>query len=152
MKLLAWNSQGLGGALTANQLKEFCRIHSPQLVFLSETKNQFCRVDFIRKFVGMDCSQIVNPVGTAGGLAVLWKSDLKVSIIHSSSFFVDVLITDDESGKAWHLINVYASSIDTIRRTQWAELIQYRRNHTGDWVIWGDFNDLCGRMRSKGVD
>ncbi|KAF7142127.1 hypothetical protein RHSIM_Rhsim06G0060400 [Rhododendron simsii] len=42
-------------------------------------KNQFCRIDFIRKFVGMDFVRVVDPF--AKGLSVLWKKDLKVSFV-----------------------------------------------------------------------
>ncbi|KAH7864050.1 hypothetical protein Vadar_025101 [Vaccinium darrowii] len=96
MKLLAWNSQGLGRALTANQLKELCRLHSPQLVFISETKNQFCRVDFIWKLIGMDCAQIVDPIGQQSSVDwVVW------------GYFNDVLWADEKQGgrhrEAWSL-------------------------------------------------
>lgn len=90
----------------------------------------------------MDYVQVVDPVGIAGGLGVLWKKDLKVSTIHKSSFFIDVLVSDEESGRDWHLLNVYESSIDRIRKDQWVELLQYRRQESGEWIVWGDFNDL----------
>lgn len=37
---------------------------------------------------------------------------------------------------------MYASSVDRIRKDQWEELIQYRRQSSGEWVVWGDHNDL----------
>lgn len=150
MRLLAWNCQGLGRALTAHQLKELCKLHSPQLIFLAETKNQFTRVDFIRRFVGMDGLQIVDPIGTAGGLVVLWKQDLKVRLVRKSSFFIELLITDDESGQEWHLVNLYASTHDGIRKGQWDELLRYRQQSSGDWVLWGDFNDLLWEDEKQG--
>lgn len=105
----------------------------------------------------MDYVQVVDPVGIAGGLGVLWKKDLKVSTIHKSSFFIDVLVSDEESGWDWHLLNVYESSIDRIRKDQWVELLQYRRQESGEWIVWGDFNDLLWEDekvggRQRGVD
>ncbi|KAH7841573.1 hypothetical protein Vadar_031697 [Vaccinium darrowii] len=150
MKLMAWNSQGLGGALTANQLKELCQLHSPQLIFLSETKNQLCRIDFIRRFVGMDFCLVVDPIGIAGGLAVLWKRSINVCLIRSCSFFIEVEIKDDESGYAWRLINLYASSIDSVRKLQWDELVRYRQQSSAEWMIWGDFNDLLDVDEKQG--
>ncbi|KAH7860287.1 hypothetical protein Vadar_011680 [Vaccinium darrowii] len=90
----------------------------------------------------MDCSQVVDPIGIAGGLAVLWKHDLKVRFIRSSNFFIEVGITDDDTGVEWSLINLYASTNDGLRREQWRELAEYRQRNVGDWMIWGDFNDL----------
>ncbi|KAF7135314.1 hypothetical protein RHSIM_Rhsim08G0091800 [Rhododendron simsii] len=142
--------QGLGRALTTNQLKELCRIHSPQLIFLSETKNQLCRVDFIRTFVGMDNVLVVDPSGIAGGLAILWKRGMNVSLVRRSSFFIEVLIKDVESNHEWHLINLYASSIDSVRKSQWEDLLRYRQQSTGDWVLWEDFNDILWTDEKKG--
>ncbi|KAH7841773.1 hypothetical protein Vadar_034198 [Vaccinium darrowii] len=119
--------QGLGRALTANQLKELCKFHSPQLVFLAETKNQFCRIDFVRRLIGMDGFQFVDPVGIAGGLVVYWKKELKVRFIHRSSFFIELLISDEVTGLEWHLINLYASSNYVTRKAQWEEMLKYRQ-------------------------
>ncbi|KAH7837759.1 hypothetical protein Vadar_017617 [Vaccinium darrowii] len=90
----------------------------------------------------MDCFQVVDPLGIAGGLAVLWKRDLNVSFIRSSNFFIEVGITDADTGFVWRLINLYASTNDGHRRDQWRELVEYRQRDDADWVIWGDFNDL----------
>lgn len=80
----------------------------------------------------------------------MWKQDLKVSFVRRSSFFIEVLITDDESGHDWHLVNLYASTNDGIRKSQWEELLRYRQHSTGDWVLWGDFNDLLWEDEKQG--
>ncbi|KAG5525263.1 hypothetical protein RHGRI_031816 [Rhododendron griersonianum] len=91
---------------------------------------------------GMDNVLVVDPSGIAGGLAVLWKRGLNVSLVRRSSFFIEVLIKDDDTSHEWHLINLYANSIDRVRNSQWEELLRYRQQSSGDWVLWGDFNDI----------
>ncbi|KAH7855337.1 hypothetical protein Vadar_023843 [Vaccinium darrowii] len=76
---------------------------------------------------------IVDPIGIAGGLAVLWKRDLAVRFIRSSSFFIEMKIKDDDSNHVWRLINLYASSTDSVRKSQWEELIGYRKQCSEDW-------------------
>ncbi|KAH7854251.1 hypothetical protein Vadar_011755 [Vaccinium darrowii] len=98
----------------------------------------------------MDHLQVVNPIGIAGGLAILWKRNLKVSSVRSSNFFIEVIINDEESGKKWHLINVYASCNDNVRRSQWDALVRYRHQTPGEWVMWGDFNDLLWEDEKQG--
>ncbi|KAH7846943.1 hypothetical protein Vadar_019991 [Vaccinium darrowii] len=98
----------------------------------------------------MDCIQVVDPVGIAGGLAVLWKQDLNVRLIRRSSFFIEVVIINDVTGREWHLINLYANSIDRVRKEQWAELKRHRQQTVGDWVLWGDFNDLLWDDEKRG--
>ncbi|KAH7850302.1 hypothetical protein Vadar_030700 [Vaccinium darrowii] len=48
------------------------------------------------------------------------------------------------------LINLYASSCDSVRRLQWEELNQYRQQCSDDWMIWGDFNDLLEADEKQG--
>ncbi|KAH7835821.1 hypothetical protein Vadar_030162 [Vaccinium darrowii] len=65
-------------------------------------------------------------------------------------FFIEVEIKDDVSGHAWRLINLYASSCDSVRRLQWEELHRYRQQCSDDWMIWGDFNDLLEVEEKQG--
>ncbi|KAH7846631.1 hypothetical protein Vadar_016292 [Vaccinium darrowii] len=98
----------------------------------------------------MDCVQIVDPIGIVGGLAVLWKRDLAVRFIRSSSFFIEMEIKDDDSNHVWRLINLYASSTDSVRKSQWEELIGYWKQCSEDWVVWGDFNDILWADEKQG--
>ncbi|KAH7836436.1 hypothetical protein Vadar_001214 [Vaccinium darrowii] len=98
----------------------------------------------------MDCVQVVDPIGIAGGLAVLWKRDLAVRFIRSSSFFIELEIKDDDSDHVWRLINLYASSSDRVRKLQWEELIRYRQQCSADWIVWGDFNDVLWADEKQG--
>ncbi|KAG5524445.1 hypothetical protein RHGRI_031189 [Rhododendron griersonianum] len=98
----------------------------------------------------MDNVLVVDPSGIAGGLAILWKRGLNVSLVRRSSFFIEVLLKDDETNHEWHLINLYASSIDSVRKSQWEDLLRYRQQSNGDWVLWGDFNDILWTDEKKG--
>ncbi|KAF7140800.1 hypothetical protein RHSIM_Rhsim06G0055700 [Rhododendron simsii] len=98
----------------------------------------------------MDNVLVVDPSGIAGGLAILWKHGLNVNLVRRSNFFIEVLIKDEEANHEWHLINLYASSIDSVRKSQWEDLLQYRQQSTGDWVLWGDFNDILWTDEKKG--
>lgn len=98
----------------------------------------------------MDNCFVVDPNGIVGGLALLWNRSLDVRIIRSSNFFIEVKIIDDESGHAWRLINLYASSCDSLRKLQWEELTWYRQQCSEDWLIWGDFNDLLEAGEKQG--
>ena len=62
-----WNCRGAGGPLTIPQLKEVIHLHSPSIVFLSETKNQEPFMKSIQKRVRMENSYVINSKGKAGG-------------------------------------------------------------------------------------
>lgn len=69
MRLLAWNSQGVGGALTANQLKEFCRLYTPHSwFFFPKRKASFAELRHLFA-VGSDHSALLldtNPPSNKG--------------------------------------------------------------------------------------
>ncbi|KAH7845513.1 hypothetical protein Vadar_003022 [Vaccinium darrowii] len=100
--------------------------------------------------LGTDDFQFIDPVGIAGGLVVYWKKELKVSLVRRSSFFIELLISDEVTSCDWHLINLYASTNDRIRKAQWEELLEYRRRSSGEWIIWGDFNDILWEDEKQG--
>lgn len=127
------------------------RLHSPELVFLSETKKKKSYLNKVKQWIKFDNVFVVDPVGTAGGLAVLWKKELVVKKTLFTSFTIEVLIEDGEAKCEWWCICVYASADSGIRQEQW-EVISRKY-----WAIMGDMNDIVsnsekwgGNQRSEG--
>lgn len=68
MRILAWNCRGLGGPSTISQLRESLRLHLPDIIFLSETKQKKCFVTTVCKILKCkDRWDVVDPVGRQGG-------------------------------------------------------------------------------------
>lgn len=80
---------GCGDPLTIHQLKELSKLYSPGVFFLSETKNSAKKLRNIQKNLRMDQSCIVDPIGTAGGLALFWQNEIQLSIIYTTNFFIE---------------------------------------------------------------
>lgn len=94
IQLLSWNCQGLGRALTVQNLGELVRSHVPSVIFLCETKQQSYRVNKLRRSLGYFKGEIVQPSDTAaGGLALWWRPDVDVQVIFKNHNFIDSIIT-----------------------------------------------------------
>ena len=126
MKALVWNCRGVGSPLTIPQLREVVRLHSPVLVFLSETKKNKSYLNKVKQGIQFDNVFVVDPVSIAGGLAVIWKKELAVKKILFTSFTIELLIEDNEAKFDWWCIGTYASSDTRIRREQWKVLTRRR--------------------------
>ncbi|KAH7847153.1 hypothetical protein Vadar_022585 [Vaccinium darrowii] len=143
-------STGVGRPLTFHQLKEFSRLHSPSLFFLSETKNEVTRMQVVKRALGMDGSLWVDPTGLAGGLAVFWKGTNTVEVMRVCSWFIDVKVNAQSDANSWRLVNVYFSSRPEVRKDQWEAFQQYKQCLGEDWVLWGDMNCIISSDEKRG--
>lgn len=65
---------------------------SPDVLFVCETKIDQNRASFIKIYLNFDCHFCVKPIGTKGGLLMLWNLNANLSILSYSSSHIDVLI------------------------------------------------------------
>ncbi|KAH7849580.1 hypothetical protein Vadar_019947 [Vaccinium darrowii] len=66
MNVLVWNCQGLGNSRTVRRLLEVSNLHSPDCVFLVETKNKRKKMERIAKRTRFSKLWCVEPEGIAG--------------------------------------------------------------------------------------
>ncbi|KAK8473934.1 hypothetical protein V6N11_069904 [Hibiscus sabdariffa] len=93
MAMFAWNVRGLGNKDTVRALKNICFKHNCHIVFLSETKQKKRYLEKIRMKMKLEHAFYVEPVGIAGGLALWWSSDVKVTVLQYDKNFIDVTIS-----------------------------------------------------------
>lgn len=141
MKIMAWNCRGLGGSFTISQLKESIRLHLPDIIFISETKQKKGFVHTVSKRLKWKGRwDVVDPVGRSGGLLVVWGEKVSICRIIKSDFCIELEIEcEGVEGRMW-IIFIYASAIDQVRREQW-EILKVKRDSWGKkWIMGGDFN------------
>ncbi|XP_027086667.1 uncharacterized protein [Coffea arabica] len=86
----------------------------------------------------------------AGGMALLWKEDLRIKQVITTAFTIEAQIEDMESKCDWWFVGVYANSEDQVRKQQW-KVLQARKRLRGDkWLIAGDFNDIVSNDEKWG--
>lgn len=94
----------------------------------------------------------------SGGLALWWKNDLVVEILHySKNHFHSLLTTSDDSGVKCVLTGIY-KPLETLKRfLTWDFLKIVKPTMEIPWVVFGDFNEILtlnekwgGRDRPEG--
>ena len=78
MNILSWNVRGLGNPRAFQALRKILQWHGAQLVFLCETKVSTMLMNVIANKLSFENCRAVNCNGRGGGIAMLWKSDIRV--------------------------------------------------------------------------
>ncbi|KAK8550978.1 hypothetical protein V6N12_039653 [Hibiscus sabdariffa] len=149
MALLAWNVRGLGNKDTVHALKNVCFKHKNDIVFLSETKQKRRYLEKIRMKMKMDNAFYVDPVGIAGGLALWWTNDVKLSVLHHDKNFIDSVISINGE-EEWFGTFIYASPYEEEKQEFWERLGTLRVDVNAKWCIMGDTNIVASPNEKYG--
>jgi hypothetical protein len=92
MSLLSWNCRGLGNPRTVRDLCQLVEEKKPRFLFLMETRIQQNRMQVVRNKLGFAGMLVVDPIGTSGGLALIWKEATEVEIQNFSLRHISPLL------------------------------------------------------------
>ncbi|GLT85698.1 hypothetical protein SLE2022_038790 [Rubroshorea leprosula] len=148
MKLLSWNCQGLGQALTRRALNDIIFKHRPCLVFLMETKQKTNYLERLKRKFRYSNSIYVEPHGYSGGLALWWTDEVHISIFYSDKNMLDGCCSDADYSVSWHFSFVYGEPNVQLRQPMWSRMLNLRRPPSIPWLIMGDLN-LVGECSDK---
>ena len=87
-------------------LKEAMLLHFPSLVFLLEIQNKKSVLNSVKQKIKFDHLFIMDPVGMAGGLALMWKKKVSVKKVLFTSFTIELLIVDRDINVKWWCVHL----------------------------------------------
>ncbi|XP_057426510.1 uncharacterized protein LOC130719933 [Lotus japonicus] len=151
MKMLSWNCRGLGNSRAVRALSRLSLKLKPQIVFLMETISYVTEFDRVKNVTGLDCCLAMNCSGRkrAGGIAMLWKSNLDVNLLSCSANHISVIVTDEWDQK-WCLSGVYGYPEEENKVKTLELLGSLRSQYQGMWICLGDFNLICNSSEKSG--
>ena len=142
MKIISWNTRGLGSRKKRRVVKDFLRSEKPDIVMIQETKKAECD----RRFVGSVWTArnkewaVLPACGASGGILVMWDSKkLHSEEVVLGSFSVSVKFAVDGSEQFW-LSAVYGPNSTALRKDFWEELSDIFCLSSPCWCVGGDFN------------
>lgn len=80
MSTLSWNYRGLGNRRIVHALEKVVSSKDPNFIFLMKTKLVVAEMDGIKEGLKQTQGLVVPSKGQSGGLALLWKENLKVDV------------------------------------------------------------------------
>lgn len=148
MRITSWNCQGLGSPSKQSRLFQFVRLFKCDILFLIETLNK-CEV-VCKLACDLGYANVITqpPQGRSGGLALLWKNNVSLSLISRDERLIDVAVKYNE--RNFHLSCLYGHPIQSERHFLWNHLEFISLNRTGPWLLLGDFNEILSNSEKIG--
>ncbi|PPR88594.1 hypothetical protein GOBAR_AA32107 [Gossypium barbadense] len=91
----------------------------------------------------------VNSEGRSGGLALMWKEGVNVSIQSFSKHHIDSIV-NLENNKIMRVTGFYGHANLSLRHNSWDILRRVGDSVREDWVVGGDFNSILNYAEKEG--
>ncbi|KAL7213994.1 hypothetical protein ACSBR1_026425 [Camellia fascicularis] len=143
--ILSWNCRGSGNNAFKRNMKELVRNHHPGIIILLEPKIPFSSKGNFFNNLGYTAASILDPVGRAGGIWMLWDTEqvnVRASVISNQVIQATIHKEDYEE---WVISAVYASPNPSNREALWDNLEGTARTMDKPWLVSGDFNDFVSQ-------
>ena len=150
MSTMAWNCRGLGNQHTVRALEKVVSSEDPSFIFLMETKLVVSEMDGIKEGLNRSQGLVVPCKGRSGGLALLWKKELKVDVQSYSDSHIDAIVDQGVIGKKWRITGFYGNPETSKRLDSWVLLKCLSTLNSLPWVCLGDFNELMDGREKEG--
>ena len=150
MKLLSWNVRGLGKPRTRLALKKILHLHRPQIFFCCETKLLARQVESVCRDFNFENCFAVDRTGMGGGLALIWRAEVNVSITSYSSHHIDALVCS-ESGLRWRCTGIYGHPELSQKHNTWTLMKRLASLFSYPWCCFGDFNEIMHMHEKNGA-
>jgi exonuclease III len=149
MKLISWNCRGLGNASAVRGLLDLQKRESPDILFLSGTKMDRRRIERFRWNLQMPNFVVKHCMGYSGGLALLWKRDVDVTIKSISKYHIDALVKE-EDGCVWRLTGIYGEPKAEGKEKTWRILRTLNNLYKNCGCVWETLMKFFLGMRKMG--
>ncbi|XP_030942467.1 uncharacterized protein LOC115967498 [Quercus lobata] len=125
--------------------------HSPILMVITETRLSGARADEIIEALLFDGYAVANTIGFAGGIWMLWRSDLvHVDVLAATEQEIHAMIQVRSQSFTWLISAIYASPRFEERCMLWNNLRMLANMHDLPWALMGDFNEVLSANEKYG--
>ena len=117
------------------------RASSPDILFLSETKMDWKRIERFRWILKMPNLVVKDCNGLSGGLALFWNKEIDLTVKSLSRYHIDAVVKE-EDGRQWRFTGIYGEPKVEDRGKTWKLLCILKNMYRMPWLCAGDFNEV----------
>ncbi|KAF7844864.1 reverse transcriptase [Senna tora] len=151
LHMFAWNARGAAGSAFKRVFADMMQRYKPNLVLVTETRVAGDKATEIINGLGFNNHFMVNPMGYAGGMWLLWNEDqVKVTVLDHTFQEIHTRVEVNNSSPIF-VSCVYASPLRERRKILWGNLIKLAPEINMPWIIGGDFNEVLSQDEKWGL-
>ena len=143
MTHLAWNCRGAGGNLRSSTMAHLSHLllsTKAQVCFISETRNSTISKTSSKH---LNNAHIVPSAGQSGGLWLLWKDEVDVTIFEYNHHFIFALCVIKSTNQFYGLICIYDDRHHRATNVIWDQVLNFvTLNSNLPMLCMGDLNEL----------
>ncbi|XP_050229329.1 uncharacterized protein LOC126678474 [Mercurialis annua] len=148
IKICIWNAQGAGSKNFLRVFKNFCTQYRFDVVSIVEPRISGEKVDNFIKNSGFDYSHRIEATGFSGGIWVLWKDNVKLTVMENNKHFMHLKVIVGR--EAFLVTIVYANPNASLRKGFWEDISALANVTDMPWLIGGDFNAALNDNERRG--
>ena len=92
----------------------------------------------------------MDNIGSKGGLAILWREEVKLEVQTFSQSHIDALVDGGAEYGWWHLTGFYGNPETSRRKESWAKMKHLGTTSSLPWLVIGDFNEIISMSEKEG--
>ncbi|XP_022019795.1 uncharacterized protein LOC110919855 [Helianthus annuus] len=149
MNILSVNLRGVRDSRKVDRIRGIITSYGVHFLAIQETKLGDMSNFIFNGYRGRAAYQleVVSAEGRSGGLACLWNPGIfTCDNVIKDHYFLALSGSLNQIGTRINLVNVYASSDATVKRSIWDRLVTIKNSLQGLWVFMGDFNEVRDEM------
>jgi len=117
----------LGNALAVCGLLDLQKYESSDILFLSETKMDWNRIERFRWILNMPNLIVKDCKGLSGGLDLFWNKEVDLTVKSLSRYHIHAVVKED-SGRKWCFTGIYGEPKLEEKHKTW-KLLRIRKNN-----------------------
>nr|XP_023875292.1 uncharacterized protein LOC111987785 [Quercus suber] len=151
MNILIWNCRGAKKPLFRKTVMDLVAWHSPIIMVITETRLSSARAIEIIETLPFDGVEVINTIGYAGGIWLLWSLNaVHVDILATTEQEIHAIIRVRSQSLNWLISAIYATPRFAKRCILWENLKMLANLHDLPWALMGDFNEVLSEEEKSG--
>lgn len=151
LNILAWNARGVVSHDFRRVFRKLVAKYKPNIILLTETRVGGLKAQRAIFSLGFPTWYIVEPMGYAGGMWLLWDEDKIKLTIHGYTFQEIHTTTKISQLPTLFLSFIYGNHDRTIRKCLWNNLSSLAPLVSLPWLMSGDFHDVLSQDEKWGL-